>query len=410
MPKVLLLSRQPLAARPLQEWLDRATENIVLVTTPKAVAGSEDVLAEYFPRHRLVADYHAWATEQEAEESAREHGVALIASTSESDVLRAARLRARLGLPGQDVASATAYRDKVVMKQLASAAGIRVPAFAAVDSPMDLLDFIDAYGFPAVVKPRLEAGAKGVSILYDAADVTAFLGRQHTSGIPYLPGQWMVESFVTGEFFHIDGIMRDGRVVHVWPAQYTGGLAERVRDQLHVGSVLLAPEDERTAILSRMAADVVAGLPAAPLPLAFHLEAWIGADNLPVLCEIASRAGGGPIAETYERAFGVHLAREGLRAQCGFDLTLTGQPAAPATAIGWILFPPGHGRFVPPAQPCPVPGAEVTMLLEPGTRRQGVEHITDAAARAFVQAENAESVRKLLAELARWWEQSAAWR
>ena len=49
------------------------------------------------------------------------------------------------------------------------------------------------------------------------------------------------------------------------------------------------------------------------------------------------------------------------------------------------------------------------MLLEPGTRRQGVEHITDAAASAFVQAENAESVRKLLAELARWWEESAAW-
>ncbi|MFE7778556.1 acetyl-CoA carboxylase biotin carboxylase subunit family protein [Streptomyces sp. NPDC057445] len=410
MPKVLLLSRQPLATRPLQKWLDRTADDIVLVTTPKAVAGSEQVLADCFPHHRLVPDYHSWSAEQAAEEAAREHDVDLVASTSESDVLRAARLRARLGLPGQDGASASAYRDKVVMKQLAAAAGIPVPAFAAVDSPADLLDFIDVQGFPVVVKPRLGAGAEGVSILRDAADVSAFLGRQRSSDVPYLPGQWMAECFVTGEFFHVDGIMRDGRIVHAWPSQYNGGLAERIRDELHMSSVLLAPEDERTTMLMRMAAEVVAALPGAALPLAFHLEAWIGQDGVPVLCEIGSRAGGALVAETYESAFGIHLAREGLRAQCGADLALDAQPAAPATAVGWILLPPGHGTFVPPAEPCPVPGAEVTTLLEPGTQRHGVEHVTDAAASALVRAGTAESVRRRLTELTEWWHENTAWR
>ncbi|MGW5614133.1 ATP-grasp domain-containing protein [Streptomyces sp. NPDC003877] len=409
MPRTLLLSRQPLATRPLHEWLDGTADEVVLLTTPRVVAGAEDVLAEHFPMHRLVDGYHSWSAERAAEEAARTYGVDLVASTSESDVLRAARLRARLGLPGQDVASATAYRDKLVMKQLAGAAGIGVPAFAAVDSPADLLDFIEDQGFPVVVKPRLGAGAEGVSILREPADVTAFLDREGTSQVPYLPAQWMVESFVTGEFFHVDGIMCDGRIVHAWPGRYTGGLAERIHDELPIGSVLLAPDDPRTAVLRSMAQDVAAALPPAPHPLAFHLEAWTGPDGVPVLCEIASRAGGSLVGEQYARAFGVHLAREGLRAQCGLPLTLTTQPAAPSVAVGFVLVPPGHGTFVPPGEPCPVPGTEMTLLRAPGARCDGVEHVGDGAAAFVVEAGTADAVRKLLAEAMRWWHENTAW-
>ncbi|MFI0980380.1 ATP-grasp domain-containing protein [Streptomyces sp. NPDC021093] len=409
MPKALLLSRQPLAARPLQDWLDRTAEEIVLLTTPGAVADAGATLAGYFPQHRLVDDYHAWSTEQAAEEAALEHGAELVASTSESDVLRAARLRERLGLPGQSVASALAYRDKVVMKEQVRRAGLKVPAFTPVDSPADLLDFVAAEGFPVVVKPRLGAGAEDVSILRGPADLTAFFDRQRTSDVPYLPGQWMAEAFQTGEFFHVDGIMRDGRIVHAWPARYSGGLAERLHDQLHIGSVLLDPDDPEAAVLRQMAADVVAALPAAPHPLAFHLEAWLDSEGEPVLCEIASRAGGALIAEAYARAFGVQLAKEGLRAQCGAELTLDAQPAAPSAAVGWVLLPPGHGTFVPPAGPCPVPGAEVTLLLEAGARSRGVEHVSDAAATVFVTADSARTVQRLLAEAMDWWHMNAAW-
>ncbi|MBH0243335.1 ATP-grasp domain-containing protein, partial [Streptomyces cavourensis] len=248
MPTVLLLSRQPLTARPLQQWLDHP-QDAVLITTPKAVDGAEDVLAASFPRHRLVDDYHGWATEEIAEAAGRAYGVSRVVSTSESDVLRAARLRARLGLPGQDVASATAYRDKVVMKECAQAAGVRVPAFAAVDSPQDLLDFVDTNGLPVVVKPRAGAGAEGVAFLREPADITDFFARERGSEVPYLPGQWMVESLAHGDFHHVDGIMQDGRVVHSWPARYTGGLAERVRENLHTGSILLAPDEATTHTL-----------------------------------------------------------------------------------------------------------------------------------------------------------------
>jgi hypothetical protein len=410
MPKVLLFSRQPLTGRPLHEWLDDTADSVVLITTPKAVEGAEDVLAEHFPMHRLVSDYHSWATEQVAEEAARAYGVDLVAATSESDVLRAARLRARLGLPGQQPDSATAYRDKVVMKRIAGEAGIRVPEFTAVDSVTDLLGFLDAVGYPAVVKPRFGAGSEGVAVLRGPEDVTAFLARQRASDVPYLPGQWMAESFVHGDFFHVDGIMLDGRPVHAWPAQYgAGGIAQRVWDDSHISSVMLDGDDPRFGPLAQVTRDVVAALPGSPTPLAFHLEAWIGADGEPVLCEIASRAGGALIAQAYEKAFGVQLAMEGLRAQCGSALELTGQPPSPAQLAGWTLFPPGYGAFVPPAGPCPVPTADLTLQMAPGAVGRGVEHLTHSAATALVTAASAEEVRKDQEELARWWYAATDW-
>ena len=408
MPKVLLLSRQPLAKRPLQDWLDH-TESVVLVTTPKAVAGSEAVLAEHFPQHLLVEDYHGWSALRAAEAAARSYGVDLIASTSEHDVLRAARLRERLGLPGQGVESAIAHRDKVVMKRLTSAAGLPMPAFVAVDDAMDLLDFVDAQGFPVVVKPRDGAGAEGVSVLASTADVDAFLARQRESSLPYLPGQWMAESFVHGDFFHVDGVMVDGRIVHGWPSQYNGGVAERVRDSTCLSSVLLAPEDPRNRLLMGLTADVIAALPRCDEPLVFHLEAWLRADGRPVFCEIASRSGGALVAETYERAFGVHLAKEGLRVQCGEDLTLTEQPAAPRSAYGWILVPPGHGKLVGPASPCPVPGVEVVTQLTPGTERDGLAHATDAAIGATVFGDTPDQVDKRMGQLVDWWRLNTSW-
>jgi biotin carboxylase len=409
MRKVLLFSRQPLAKRALHEWLDNAADSVVLLTSRDAVDGMAGCLDDLFLDHVLVDDYHSWATEQVAEAAARVHGVELVASTSESDVLRAARLRTRLGLAGQDIASAIAYRDKLHMKRLAHAAGIAVPASAAVENPIDLLDFIDNQGLPVVVKPRFGAGAEGVWILRRPEQVMAFLGNERRSTVPYLPGQWMVESFVRGDFFHVDGIMRDGRVVHCWPSQYNSGVAEWVQGQPHLSSSLLGADDPRTELLTRLAHDVVSTLPAAGLPCAFHLEAWIDGAGTPVLCEIASRAGGGPIAEGYERCFGVELAKEGLRAQCGSTLTLDHQPGGPETPFGWVLFAAGRGTFVPPAELCPVPGVTFSVELPAGTRRQGAERASDVAAKALIVAETVGQVRQRARDVSRWWHDSASW-
>ena len=67
-----------------------------------------------------------------ARDAARRHRPRAVLALAEIDVKRAALLRREFGLPGLDTFAATAYRDKVLMKKYARAAGIRVPEFAPV--------------------------------------------------------------------------------------------------------------------------------------------------------------------------------------------------------------------------------------------------------------------------------------
>ena len=408
-PRLLLLSRKPLRERPLHQWLGDAAASTVLLTVPGAIEGCEDVARREFLDCQVVANYLCWSTEWAAERAARKHGVTLIVSSSEDDVLRCARLRHRLELPGQSVQSATAYRDKLVMKRLASAAGIAVPPFSAVDRPSDLLDFVAASGGPVVVKPRREAGSTGVRVIRDAPEAEGFLRDGHLPAAPARPGYWMVERFVEAPFFHVDGVTAGGRVLHCWPSQYSGGNAEAVRAGSSLSSVLLDAEDPRTPVLQDLAVAVHRALPAPSFPTSFHLEAWVGPDLRPVLCEVACRTGGGGVATAYEHAFGIHLSRANIRGQSGLDVSFDRQPGDPRQYAGWIVFHRGHGRFSPPASPCPVAGAQLTFRMPAGEAASGPQYAGHSAADATVCAATTGQVQDGLSELAAWWRDGCAW-
>jgi biotin carboxylase len=408
MKKILLLSRQPLATRPVHRWLDNAAGSVILLTTADALVGAERVAKEQFLDFHLVDEYFASDTEQAAAAIARQHVVGLIASTSEDDVLRAARLRGRLGLFGQSVDSATAYRDKLVMKGLVAGAGLAVPTFAALERPADLSTFVQVVGLPVVVKPRLGSGSVGVTIVR-TPDQLAELLRDGRWNDPTSAGSWMVERFVDAPFFHVDGVMAAGRVIHCWPGRYSGGNEEAFRANDMLSSRLLDPADPQRRILQEFAGAVVRTLPPTPTPSSFHLEAWLPASGRPVLCEIACRTGGGPIAPTYERAFGVEPTRESLRGQCGQDLTLDHQPDAPRAHLGWVMFPPGQGRFAPPTDPCPVPGVDITLRMAAGASAEGMHDAGHSAAFAIVEGTSAAQVNRRIAELRHWWRNGCRW-
>ncbi|MEV2218638.1 hypothetical protein AB0E01_02015 [Nocardia vinacea] len=407
--RILLLSRKPLSERPLHEWLPEVVTDTVLITVPGALAGIGADVRDRFRDCRTVSDYQSWSTEWLAECAAREHRVGLVASSSEDDVLRSARLRGRLGIPGQTLESARAYRDKLIMKDTVARAGVAVPRRRAIDRPTDLIEFIEEAGLPVVVKPRRGSASIGVHILRGGGDVTAFLASGELPAAPQHRDRWIAEEYIDGDFFHVDGVIADGAVVHCWPSQYSSGNAEAAQRQSELSSVLLAPDDPRTELLQRFAADVHRALPNPAFPTSFHLEAWIPAHGKPVLCEIASRTGGALIARIYREAFGVHLSRENLRGQCGLGLQLTHQPAAPRRAGGWVLFPPGHGRFEPPTEVCPTTGTDLELHIAPCTFAHGPEYAAHSAAAVAVYGDTADQVRQRIRETTRWWGEVARW-
>jgi biotin carboxylase len=134
----------------------------------------------------------------------------------EQDLIRAARLRHALGLTtGQSLSSALRFRDKILMKQVLSGAGLRVPTFAAADSAVDVLQFVHTHGLPVVVKPRAGHSSIGAVVLRDEEGlkrwVQALSASCCESGGVDRPLGLDVERFVPGQMYHIDGLVLNGR-------------------------------------------------------------------------------------------------------------------------------------------------------------------------------------------------------
>ncbi|MGB5759011.1 MAG: hypothetical protein WBM50_19005, partial [Acidimicrobiales bacterium] len=77
----------------------------------------------------------------------------------EPGVVLAAKLRTRLGLPGQSVEQAVAFRDKETMKQVLDRAGIRTPHHYRAGNRAEVWAAAERVGYPLVVKPIDGAGS-----------------------------------------------------------------------------------------------------------------------------------------------------------------------------------------------------------------------------------------------------------
>ena len=92
---------------------------------------------------------------------------------AEADILRAAEIRSRRGIPGQLPDDALLFRDKTLMKHAVSAANIAVAPHREVRSALELHDAVAELGYPCVVKPPHGRGSCGVSVLDDAEALRA---------------------------------------------------------------------------------------------------------------------------------------------------------------------------------------------------------------------------------------------
>lgn len=92
-----------------------------------------------------------------------------------------AAVRDALGIEGMGAAVARNFRDKDQMKSVLRAAGVPVAQSVLARSPEALRAFIDAVGFPVIVKPPAGLGTKGTYRLEGPADLAALLAKRAPS-------------------------------------------------------------------------------------------------------------------------------------------------------------------------------------------------------------------------------------
>src|SRR5262245_18566827 len=195
MRRIAIMSKRRLAQLTYAEWLGGPDRELLLFANERDEVARQAANSPTsgYSKIRLV---ESWNDERElADALVAEHRLEPLdelVALSETDLIRAARLREMLGLPGQTFQPAVAFRDKRVMKDLARAAGMCVPAFTSVTSVQQLADFARQVGGPVVMKPVDGGGCVDVALIDDVEASEGVV--QSLLAEPSV--EWMAEEYI----------------------------------------------------------------------------------------------------------------------------------------------------------------------------------------------------------------------
>jgi biotin carboxylase len=237
---------------------------------------------------------------------ARTEPIDRIVALDDFDVETAALLREHLRIPGMGETTARYFRDKLAMRVRARTAGVLVPAFVHVLNHEAIREFTTRVAPPWVLKPRSQASAIGIRQLESADALWHALEELGDRQSFYL-----LEEYVPGDVFHVDGIVWQHDVCFVAAHQY----GKPPMDVAHHGGIFVT----RTLPPSPLKLDLVRLNERVLDALHFvrgvtHTEFIRSAqDGRLYFLETAARVGGAHIVEVVEAATGVNLWAEWAR-------------------------------------------------------------------------------------------------
>ena len=139
-------------------------------------------------------------------QSVGSHTIDRVVCMWEPGVLLAAKIREALGVPGQGVEQATIFRNKDLMKQVITKAGLRTARHASARSIAEVKAAAEQIGFPSIVKPIAGAGSMDTFRAGSMAELEAELAKVTTYD------EVNVEEFIEGDEYTYDTICINGEV------------------------------------------------------------------------------------------------------------------------------------------------------------------------------------------------------
>jgi len=304
----------PTATYRAPEFLDAARRLSVEVVTgserPQALA---EIMGDRFIE--LPLDDPERAADAIVELAARVPLDAVLA-VDDQGALAAAHAAERLGLVHNAPDAVAATRDKAVMRKRLGAAGVAQPAYAVVEAAPAggradrVTEAARRLGYPVVIKPVSLSGSRGVIRADDDVQATAATGRIEAllERIGEPGTALLVESFVTGPEFALEGLLSSGRLEVLTlfdkPDPLDGPFFE---ETIYLTPSALAPEAQ--GAISDLVSDAAAaiGLAEGPVHAEVRLSPRDGTAGRPVLIEVAARTIGGRCASALRFSTGVTL-------------------------------------------------------------------------------------------------------
>ena len=217
-----------------------------------------------------------------------------IVPLDEFDLEAAALLREHLRLRGMGQTLTRFFRDKLAMRTGARAAGIAVPDFCSVANHDDVWAFLQSTQGPWLLKPRWSASAIGIKKIENPNEIWPLLEQSGDEATDHL-----LECFVPGEIFHVEGVTWNGKLLFTAPHKY----GQPPMQTMHQGGVFTTRTIDRASEESRSLLHIHADM-----LLALGMQEGVThsefirahADGRFYFLETAARVGGAFIAEVVE--------------------------------------------------------------------------------------------------------------
>jgi biotin carboxylase len=235
---------------------------------------------------------------------ARTRKIDRIAALDEFDMDNVSAIREHLRIPGMGQTTVRYFRDKLAMRARAKEAGILVPEFVHVLNHNDIREFMARVPAPWLLKPRSQASGIGMKKIQQADDLWPWLDKLGDG-----QSHFLLEQFVPGSVFHVDGVVSEREVVFADAHAY----GAPPLDVSHAGGVFTTRTLERDAADAKALRTLNKKLIEAlgllrGVTHAEFLKAY--SDGKLYFIEIAARVGGAYISDVVEAASGVNLWRE----------------------------------------------------------------------------------------------------
>jgi len=186
---------------------------------------------------------------------ARSQSIDRIVALDEFDMENVSALREHLRIPGMGLTTIRYFRDKLSMRARAKEAGILVPEFVHVLNYDAIREFMARVPPPWLLKPRSQASGIGMKKIHKPNDLWPWLDQLGDQQSFYL-----LEQFVPGTVYHVDGIVSDREVLFAEPHAY-GSPPLDVSHQGGVFTTRTLPRDAaETKKLLEINRDVIEGL------------------------------------------------------------------------------------------------------------------------------------------------------
>ncbi len=231
---------------------------------------------------------------------ARETRFDRVVALDEFDLEVAALIREHMRLPGLGESLTRHFRDKLAMRVRTRQCGVAVPEFTSVFNYDDLRHFLSRVPGPWLLKPRTNASAIGIRKIETPEAIWPILDE-----LGDLQSHYLLERFIPGEIFHVEGFSWNGRTLFGAACKY----GQPPFETMHQGGIF------STRVLDRQSDDAL-GL----LGMNTHVLESLGliygvthtefikshANGRFYFLETAARVGGAHIADVVEHASGIN--------------------------------------------------------------------------------------------------------